>query len=188
MKKIFSIFANKQPLEIIIFAVVFFAILFYAYNYFSRLNTAYACFDQSKKPYLLFFFHPTQKITGENTDWVKDGISNYDQDDWTTEKIKKQNNQMHYFQKNTYSNDTLYFEWKSKKGENFSLPINTYRTVVFDKKKETYKTYEYKNFRYQTEKFLLNNKEDEGFKIIIEIKKELECEEDKVLYKKFAKI
>ena len=89
MKKLFSILKNREPLEKIFFAGVFFAILFYAYNYFTRLNTAYVCFDQSKKPYLLFFFHPTQKLKGENNDWVKDGISNYDQDDWITEKVKE---------------------------------------------------------------------------------------------------
>ena len=181
-------FKKREPIEIIIFIGVLFAILFYAYNYFTRLETAYRCVDQNKKTYFLFFFHPTQKITGENMDWVKDGISNYDQDDWITEKVKKQNNQMHYFQKNTYSYDTSYFEFKPKNGEKFSLPINTYRTVVFDKKKEIYKTYEYKNFRHLSEKFLLNNKEDDGFKINIQIKQELICEEDKELYKKLARI
>ena len=79
-------FKKREPIEIIIFAGVLFAILFYAYNYFTRLETAYRCVDQNKKTYFLFFFHPTQKITGENMDWVKDGISNYDQDDWITEK------------------------------------------------------------------------------------------------------
>jgi len=181
-------FKKREPIEIIIFAGVLFVILFYAYNYFTRLETAYRCVDQNKKTYFLIFFHPTQKIIGENRDWVKDGISNYNQDDWITEKTEKQNNQVHYFQKNTYSYDTSYFEFKSKNGEKFSLPIDTYRTVVFDKKKEIYKTYEYKNSRHLTEKFLLNNKEDDGFKINIQIKQELKCEEDKELYKKLARI
>ena len=128
--------STRTQIEIIIFIGVFFTIVFYAYNYLTRLNTAYRCFDKNETMYLVFFNHPSQNIIGENRNWVKDGISNYDKDDWSYENFKKQNNQMHYFQKNTYSNDTLYFEWKSKKGENFSLPINTYRTVVFDKKKK----------------------------------------------------
>lgn len=89
-------FKKREPIEIIIFVGVFFAILFYAYNYFTRLNTAYVCFDQSKKPYLLFFFYPTQKLNGENNDWVKDGISNYDQDEWTYNFDKKLNKITHY--------------------------------------------------------------------------------------------
>src|SRR6056300_1174180 len=135
-------FKKREPIEIIIFVGVFFAILFYAYNYFTRLNTAYVCFDQSKKPYLLFFFYPTQKLNGENNDWVKDGISNYDQDEWTYNFDKKLNKITHY-RKTRYSFKKYYsyFEYLSKKGEKRSLRINTYRTEVFDIKKEIFKIY-----------------------------------------------
>jgi hypothetical protein len=76
----------------------------------------------------------------------------------------------------------------SKKGEKRSLRINTYRTEVFDIKKEIFKIYEYENIRQLTEKFLINNDEDMGFEILMKIKKEFKCEEDKDLYKRFANI
>jgi hypothetical protein len=44
--------------------------------------------------------------------------------------------------------------------------------------------YEYENFRYRTEKFLLNNTKDESFKIPMKITKELKCSEDKEMYDK----
>lgn len=189
MKKLFSILKNREPLEKIFFAGVFFAILFYAYNYFTRLNTAYVCFDQSKKPYLLFFFHPTQKLKGENNDWVKDGISNYDQDEWTYNFDKKLNKITHYREaRYSFKKNYSYFEYLSKKGEKRSLRINTYRTEVFDIKKEIFKIYEYENIRQLTEKFLINNDEDLGFEILMKIKKEFKCEEDKDLYKRIANI
>ena len=178
--------STGTQIEIIIFIGVFFTIVFYAYNYLTRLNTAYRCFDKNETMYLVFFNHPSQNIIGENRNWVKDGISNYDKDDWSYENFKKQNNQMHYYYKNTYSYDSSYFEFKPKRGEKFTLPVHSYRTVVFDSKQKTYRMYEYKNFRYQTEKFLLNNTEDESFKIPMKITKELKCSEDKEMYDKLT--
>ena len=191
MKKLFSILKNREPLEKIFFAGVFFAILFYAYNYFTRLETAYRCVDQKdNNVYLLFYddldYH---RISGANQDWIKDGISNHDIMDWRQELKKEEGHEFRYYSRDGTSifNQT-YFEITSKKGKKYSLPINDYRTVIFDRKKEIYKIYEYENIGYQTEKFLLTNTSDKGFKIIMKIKKELKCEEDKDLYKKWIKI
>jgi len=193
MKKLFSILKNREPLEKIFFAGVFFAILFYSYNHFTRLETAYRCVDQkNNKVYLLFYddldYH---RITGVNQDWVKDGISNHDMMDWLQELKKEKGDEFRYYSKDGSGfiwNQSSFFEITSKKGEKYSVPINDYRTVIFDRKKEIYKIYEYENFRYQTEKFLLTNTSDEGFKITMKIKKELICEEDKDLYKKWVNI
>ncbi len=192
MKKLFSILKNREPLEKIFFAGVFFAILFYAYNHFTRLETAYRCVDQkNNNVYLLFYddldYH---RITGVNQDWVKDGISNHDIMDWRQELKKEVGDEFRYYSRDgsNFMDQTLFFEITSKKGKKYSLPINDYRTVIFDRKKEIYKIYEYENFRYQTEKFLLTNTSDEGFKITMKIKKELKCEEDKELYKGWVNI
>ena len=191
MKKLFSILKNREPLEKIFFAGVFFAILFYAYNHFTRLETAYRCVDQkNNKVYLLFYddldYH---RITGVNQDWVKDGISNHDIDDWRQELKKEKGNEFRYYSReaSNFFNPT-FFDIIHDDGEKFSFPINDYRTVVFDRKKEIYKIYEYENFRYQTEEFLLNNTSDLNFKITMKIKKEFKCEEDKDLYKRIANI
>ena len=191
MKKLFSILKNREPLEKIFFAGVFFAILFYAYNHFTRLETAYRCVDQkNNKVYLLFYddldYH---RITGVNQDWVKDGISNHDIDDWRQELKKEKGNEFRYYSReaSNFFNPT-FFDIIHDDGEKFSFPINDYRTVVFDRKKEIYKIYEYENFRYQTEEFLLNNTSDLNFKITMKIKKELKCSEDRELYKKWKDI
>ena len=185
-KKIVPLIKNYlstwTQIEIIIFIGVFFTIVFYTYNYLTRLNTAYRCFDKNETMYLVFFNHPRQNIVGENRDWVKDGISNYDKDDWTYESFKKKNNEMYYYQKNTYARESKAYEIKTEKGEKFFLPFYTFRTVVFDKKHKTYRMYEYENFRYRTEKFLLNNTKDESFKIPMKITKKLKCSEDKEMY------
>ena len=81
--------STRTQIEIIIFIGVFFTIVFYAYNYLTRLNTAYRCFDKNETMYLVFFNHHRQNIVGENRDWVKDGISNYDKDDWTYESFSR---------------------------------------------------------------------------------------------------
>ena len=184
-------FKKREPIEIIIFIGVFFAILFYAYNHFTRLETAYRCVDQkNNKVYLLFYddldYH---RITGVNQDWVKDGISNHDIDDWRQELKKEKGNEFRYYSReaSNFFNPT-FFDIIHDDGEKFSFPINDYRTVVFDRKKEIYKIYEYENFRYQTEEFLLNNTSDLNFKITMKIKKEFKCEEDKDLYKRIANI
>ena len=191
MELINKYISGKTRTEIIIFTAVFIVIAFYLYNYFTRLETAYRCVDQkNNKVYLLFYNDlDHHNISGINQDWVKDGISNHDIGKWRQELKKEKGNEFRYYSReaSNFFNPT-FFDIIHDDGEKFSFPINDYRTVIFDRKKEIYKIYEYENFRYQTEKFLINNDEDMGFEILMKIKKELKCEEDKDLYKRLASI
>ena len=183
--------SGKNRIDIIVFSVVFIVIAFYLYNYFTRLETAYRCVDQkNNKVYLLFYNDlDHHRISGVNRDWIKDGISNHDIDDWRQELKKEMGNEFRYYSKETSNAlNPTFFDIIHDDGEKFSFPINDYRTVVFDRKKEIYKIYEYENFRYQTEEFLLNNTSDLNFKITMKIRKELKCSEDKELYKEWTSI
>ncbi len=184
--------SSKTHTEIIVFSAVFIVIAFYLYNYFTRLETAYRCVDQkNNKVYLLFYKDlDHHNISGVNQDWIKDGISNHDIMDWRWELKKEKGNEFRYYSRDrsNFWDQTLFFEITSKKGKKYSFPINDYRTVIFDRKKEIYKIYEYENFRYQTEEFLLNNTSDLNFKITMKIRKELKCSEDRELYKKWKDI
>ena len=182
--------SGKNRIDIIVFSVVFIVIAFYLYNYFTRLETAYRCVDQkNNKVYLLFYNDlDHHRISGVNRDWIKDGISNHDIDDWRWELKKEKGNEFRYYSRDASNfswNQKLFFEITLKRGEKKSVPINDYRTVIFDRKKEIYKIYEYENFRYQTEEFLLNNTSDLDFEITMKIRKELKCSEDKELYKEW---
>jgi len=183
--------SGKNRIDIIVFSVVFIVIAFYLYNYFTRLETAYRCVDQkNNKVYLLFYNDlDHHNISGINQDWVKDGISNHDIGKWRQELKKEKGNEFRYYSReaSNFFNPT-FFDIIHDDGEKFSFPINDYRTVIFDRKKEIYKIYEYENFRYQTEEFLLNNTSDLNFKITMKIKKELKCSEDRELYKKWKDI
>ena len=183
--------SGKNRIDIIVFSVVFIVIAFYLYNYFTRLETAYRCVDQkNNKVYLLFYNDlDHHRISGVNRDWIKDGISNHDIDDWRQELKKEKGNEFRYYSReaSNFFNPT-FFDIIHDDGEKFSFLINDYRTVVFNRKKEIYKIYEYENFRYQTEEFLLNNTSDLNFKITMKIKKELKCSEDRELYKKWKDI
>ena len=191
MQLIKKYISGKTRTEIIVFSVVFIVIAFNLYNYFTRLETAYKCVDQkNNKVYLLFYddldYH---NISGVNQDWVKDGISNHDIMDWRQELKKEKGNEFRYYSGETSNAlNPTFFEIIPDDGEKYSFRINDYRTVIFDRKKEIYKIYEYENFRYQTEEFLLNNTSDLNFKITMKIKKELKCSEDKELYKKWKDI
>ena len=169
--------------------IIFFFIAFSLFNYFTRLEAAYRCIDpKSKKVYLLFYNDlDHHNISGQNQDWVKDGISNYDIQDWRQELKKAKGDEFRYYSRHAYNilNETKFFDFTSEKGEKYSVPINNYRTVIFDKNKEIYKIYEYENIRYQTENFLINNKSDRGFKITMKIKKEFKCSKDNQLFKKY---
>ena len=183
--------SGKTRTEIIVFSVVFIVIAFNLYNYFTRLETAYKCVDQkNNKVYLLFYRDlDHHDISGVNQDWVKDGISNHDIMDWRQELKKEKGNEFRYYSRETSNAlNPTFFEIMFDNGDKHSLPINDYRTVIFDRKKEIYKIYEYENFRYQTEEFLLNNTSDLNFKITMKIKKELKCSEDRELYKKWKDI
>jgi hypothetical protein len=180
--------SGKNRIDIIVFSVVFIVIAFYLYNYFTRLETAYRCVDQkNNKVYLLIYQDlDHHDISSVNQDWVKDGISNHDIMDWRQELKKEKGNEFRYYSRETSNAlNPIFFEIIHDDGEKYSFPINDYRTVIFDRKKEIYKIYEYENFRYQTEEFLLNNTSDLNFKITMKIKKELKCSEDIELYKKW---
>ena len=162
---------------------------FYIYNYFKILETAYRCYDENKKQYLLFISKEHSRIAGKTSNWIKEEISNYEEDMWQLFNYDTNKGKIISKYKRPYSSNEKYkfYEFISDKKEKFSLRISDYRIEVFDKKNEVFSIYEYENFRSLTESYLLSNTEDDGFKIKINLKKFFKCAEDKKLYKEWLK-
>ena len=163
---------------------------FYTYNYFKILETAYRCYDENKKQYLLFISKEHSRIAGKTSNWIKEEISNYEEDMWQLFNYDTNKGKIISKYKRLYSSNEKYkfYEFISDKKEKFSLRISDYRIEVFDKKNEVFSIYEYENFRSLTESYLSSNAEDNGFKIKINLKKVFQCAEDKKLYKEWSKI